>query len=117
LGAEITLDDFSTENYVDVSGVTKGKGFQGVIKLYNFSGGPASHGSKFHRAPGSIGQSADPGKIFKQKKMPRHMGAEKHTVQNLKVVEVNTENGYLLVRGSVPGAKNSFVRIAKATKK
>ncbi|OUR93784.1 50S ribosomal protein L3 [Halobacteriovorax marinus] len=117
LGKEISLGIFTPDAYVDVTGVTKGKGFQGVMKKYNFAGGPAAHGSHFHRTTGSIGNRATPGRVFKLKKMPGHMGAVQQTTQNIKVVEVNTEKGYMLLRGSVPGSKNGFIRIAKALKK
>lgn len=117
LGKEVSLGKFTPNTYVDVSGTSKGKGFQGVIKRHGFSGGPASHGSKFHRGPGSIGQSATPGRVFANKKMPGQMGNVKKTVQNLKVVEVNEDKGYLLIKGSVPGAKNSFVKISTSIKK
>ncbi|ATH09308.1 50S ribosomal protein L3 [Halobacteriovorax marinus] len=117
LGKELSVANFTPETYVDVTGVTKGKGFQGVMKRYNFAGGPASHGSHFHRTNGSIGNRATPGRVFKLKKMPGHMGAVKQTVQNVKVVEVNTEKGYMLIKGSLPGSKNGFVKIAKALKK
>lgn len=117
LGKELSPAVFSVNTYVDVTGVSKGKGFQGVMKRYNFRGGPAAHGSHFHRRVGSIGNRATPGRVFKNKKMPGHMGDEKQTVQNLKVVEVNLEKGYLLVKGSVPGGKNGFVRITSAIKK
>ena len=100
-----------------MTGVSKGKGFQGVIKRHNFSRGPMAHGSKFHRTGGSIGNRATPGKVWKNKKMPGRMGGVKKTVQNLKVVEVNREKGYILIRGAVPGCKNSYVRIAKSVKK
>lgn len=117
LGKEITLENFEGETYVDVTGTSKGKGFQGVIKRYGFKGGPAAHGSKFHRAPGSIGNSNTPGRVFKQKKMPGQMGNKKRTTQNLKVVEINPAEGYMLVKGSIPGAKNSFVKVTKSVKK
>ena len=117
LGAEISLESFAPANYVDVTATSKGKGFQGVIKRYGFSGGPMSHGSKFHRTTGSIGNRATPGKVFKNKKMPGHMGDKKVTIQNIKIVEVNEDKGYMLLKGSVPGSKNSFVRVAKAIKK
>jgi len=87
------------------------------MKKYNFAGGPASHGHKFHRTTGSIGNRATPGRVFKQKKMPGHMGVITKTVQNLEVVELNEDQGYMLIKGSVPGSKNGFVRIAKAIKK
>jgi large subunit ribosomal protein L3 len=117
LGKEVSISDFDSSTYVDVTGISKGKGFQGVMKRHNFSGGPASHGSHFHRVGGSIGNRATPGKVFAGKKMPGHMGSERKTVQNLKVFAVNMEKGYLLIKGSVPGAKNGFIRIAKALKK
>ncbi len=117
LGKAVSLDAFAPSTYVDITGTSKGKGTQGVIKRFGFAGGPASHGSKFHRGPGSIGMSAYPGRVFKQKKMPGRMGNEKVTVQNLQVVEVNEDKGYMLIKGSVPGAKNGFVRISRATKK
>ena len=116
LGAEVCLEAFKAPLLVDVTGVSKGKGFQGVIKRWNFSQGPLSHGSKFHRTGGAIGNRATPGRVWKNKKMPGQMGGERKTVQNLQVVEVNKEKGYLLIKGSVPGAKNSFVRISKAVK-
>ncbi len=117
LGKELSLDNFEATSYVDVTGISKGKGFQGVIKRHNFAGGPAAHGSKFHRAPGSIGQCASPGRVQPGKKMPGHMGAKKKTVQNILIQELNKEKGYLLLKGSIPGAKNGFVRLAKAFKK
>jgi large subunit ribosomal protein L3 len=117
LGKTLSLGQFTADNYVDVTGTTKGKGFQGVMKKYNFAGGPAAHGSHFHRTPGSIGNRATPGRVFKNKKMPGHMGSIKQTTQNIKVVEVNIDKGYMLLKGSVPGSKNGFVKIAKALKK
>ena len=116
-GLEVSLDDFPPATFVDVMGVSKGKGFQGVIKRWNFSQGPRSHGSKFHRTGGAIGNRATPGRVWKNKKMPGHLGGARKTVQNLQIVEVNREKGYLLIKGSVPGAKNSFVRISRAVKK
>ncbi len=117
LGKELSLESFAANTMVDVTGTSKGKGFQGVIKRWNFAGGPGSHGHTFHRSTGSVGQCDKPGRIFKEKKMPGHMGVDTKTVQNLEVVEVNEEQGYMLIRGSVPGAKNGFVKIAKALKK
>ncbi len=117
LGSVVSYDLFEKGVYIDVAGVTKGKGFQGVIKKFSFSGGPMSHGSHFHRTTGSIGNRATPGKVFKNKKMPGHLGCKNQTVQNLKVVELNREDGYLLVKGSIPGAKNGFVRVSKAVKR
>jgi large subunit ribosomal protein L3 len=117
LGKEVSYGDFKENSFVDVTGITKGKGFQGVIKRYKFSGGPAAHGSRFHRAPGSIGNRATPALVFKGKKLPGRMGGVRQTAQNLLIQEVNVEKGYLLVRGSVPGSKNSFVFVRKAVKK
>ena len=116
LGKELSLDNFKAATFIDITGVSKGKGFAGVMKRYNFAGGPASHGSHFHRRVGSIGNRATPGRVFSQKKMPGHMGMDKVTVQNLQIVEVNHEAGYLLVKGSVPGSKNGFVKIALSVK-
>lgn len=117
LGSELSLENFPADSYVDVSGVTKGKGFQGVIKRHGFSGGPGGHGSKLHRSTGSIGSSAYPSRVIPGKKMPGQMGNKNETVQNLKVVEINLEKGYLLIKGSVPGSKNGFVKISKSIKK
>ncbi len=116
LGKKLSYEEFKSGTVIDVTSVSKGKGFQGVIKKYNFSGGPASHGSHFHRIPGSIGNRATPGKVFKNKKMPGQMGNKLVTVQNLQIINMNKEKSYLLVKGSIPGAKNSFVRIKKAIK-
>lgn len=117
LGKEVAFDTFNPGAYVDVTGYSKGKGFAGVMKRYNFRGGPASHGSHFHRRVGSIGNRATPGRVFKNKKMPGHMGTDKQTVQNIVVVEVNLSKGYLLLKGSVPGGKEGFIKISKALKK
>ena len=117
LGKEVDFETFEPGTYVDVTGESKGKGFAGVMKRYNFRGGPASHGSHFHRRVGSIGNRATPGRVFRGKKMPGHMGVDQKTVQNMVVVEVNLAKGYLLLRGSVPGGKNGFIKIAKALKK
>lgn len=117
LGKELSVDAFKADAFVDITGVSKGKGFQGVMKRYNFQGGPAAHGSHFHRRPGSIGCRATPARVFAEKKMPGQMGNETVTTQNIQVVEVNTQEGYMLVKGSVPGGKNGFLRIATAIKK
>ena len=116
LGSEISLGEFKENSFVDVTATSKGKGFQGVMKRYGFRGGPGAHGSHFHRTPGSIGNRATPGRVFKRKKMPGHMGNTTNTVQNLKLIEINNQ-GYLLVKGAVPGGKNAFVKIARAIKK
>jgi len=117
LGKEVSLEAFAPKTFVDITGTSKGKGFAGVMKRYGFAGGPGAHGSKFHRTTGSIGNRATPGRVFALKKMPGHMGVDTKTVQNLEVVEVNVEQGYMLIRGSIPGAKNGFIKIAKALKK
>ncbi|MBW6484706.1 MAG: 50S ribosomal protein L3 [Syntrophobacterales bacterium] len=117
LGQEIGLELFSPGDFVDVVGTTKGKGFAGVIKRHGFGGGRASHGSMFHRAPGSIGASADPARVFKGTKLPGHMGTDRKTVQNLRVWAVRPELNALLVKGAVPGKKQGFVLIKQAIKK
>lgn len=117
LGKELNLEVFTAGSYVDVTGESKGKGTAGVMKRYNFRGGPASHGSHFHRRVGSIGNRATPGRVFKNKKMPGHMGCVTKTIQNIVVVEVNPAKGYLLLKGSVPGGKEGFIKISKALKK
>ncbi|MFZ4712764.1 MAG: 50S ribosomal protein L3 [Bacteriovoracaceae bacterium] len=116
VGKELGLDNFQPAKFIDVTGTSKGKGFQGVIKRYNFAGGPEAHGSHFHRRPGSIGNRATPARVFAEKKLPGHMGDAKVTIQNLQIVEVNQESGYLLVKGSVPGPKNGFVKVSLAIK-
>ncbi len=103
--------------YVDVIGTSKGKGFQGVMKRHNFSGGRATHGSKFHRANGSTGMAAWPSKVIKGTKMAGRMGGEKKTVQNLEVVRVDAEKNIVLVKGAIPGTKDSIVLVRKAKKK
>ena len=117
LGKQVSTYGFKPQTYVDVTGYSKGKGFQGVMVRHNFQGGPAAHGSHFHRRPGSIGNRATPGRVFRGKKMPGRMGNAKRTMQNLIVVDVNTKDGYMLIRGSVPGSKNGFVKITTALKK
>jgi large subunit ribosomal protein L3 len=117
LGKEASLDQFPPATFIDVTGPSKGKGFAGVMKRYNFQGGPAAHGSHFHRRPGSIGCRATPARVFANKKMPGHLGVETSTVQNIQVVEVNLEAGYMLIKGSIPGSKNGFVKIMKSVKK
>ncbi|MCL2807126.1 MAG: 50S ribosomal protein L3 [Coriobacteriia bacterium] len=114
LGQEINLEAFAETNKVHISGISKGKGFAGTIKRHNFSGGPGGHGSHFHRAPGSVGQCATPSRIFKGKRMPGHMGAEKVTVKNLEVVKVDVEQNLLLVKGAVPGGKGAILRVRTA---
>jgi len=116
VGDEITVNDFLVDDVIDVTGTSIGKGFQGVIKRWNFKGGRASHGSRFHRAPGSIGASATPSRVFKNKKMPGQMGNVKVTVQRLKIVRVDAADNLLLIKGAVPGHKNSIIMIKKSVK-
>lgn len=117
VGAEIKVDIFKEGDYVDVSGQTKGRGFTGVMKRWNFKGGRATHGSMFHRAPGSIGASAYPSRVIKNMKMAGHYGNERVTVLNLKVIGVQPDKNLLLVRGAIPGAKNGLVFVRHAVKK
>ncbi len=115
IGSEIRVDIFSPKEMVDVTGISKGKGFAGVIKRWGFSGGPASHGSMSHRRPASAG-AQQPQRVIKGKKMPGHMGAEQVTVQNLEVVKVDKEKNLLFLKGGVPGPKGSLVIIKQAVK-
>ena len=115
-GDQVLADMFSAGERIDVVGVSKGKGFQGVQKRHGFAGGPAGHGSNFHRAPGSVGQSADPAKIVKGKRMPGQMGNKRITTQNLEVVQVDVEKNLMLVRGCVPGRNGGFVLLRKTVK-
>jgi large subunit ribosomal protein L3 len=116
-GQELKAELFEPGDYVDIVGTTKGKGFAGVVKRHGFHGGRATHGSMFHRAPGSIGASADPSRVFKGTKLPGHMGNEKKTVQNVQVWAVRQELNVILVRGAVPGNRYGFVLIKQAIKK
>ena len=115
LGQELGADVFAEGEVVDVTGTTKGKGFQGVIKRHNQSRGPMGHGSHYHRKPGSMG-TMRPMRVFKGKKLPGHMGTLTVTIQNLEVVAVDVENGLILVKGNVPGAKKSLVTIRTSVK-
>ncbi|MEW6550208.1 MAG: 50S ribosomal protein L3 [Spirochaetota bacterium] len=117
VGEVLDVNLFEGVRYVDVTATSKGKGFQGVVKRWGFGGGRATHGSKFHREPGSTGQSTYPHKSFKNVKLPGHMGHEQVTVQNLKVVSVDAEKGVVLVRGALPGPRNCDVLVRKAIKK
>ncbi|MQY59586.1 MAG: 50S ribosomal protein L3 [Clostridia bacterium] len=111
---EIRVDVFKEGDLVDVVGISKGKGFAGVVKRYGFKGGPASHGAGgWRRRPGSIGASADPSRVFKGKKMPGKMGAERKTVRNLEIVKVDKKENLLLIKGSLPGIKGSLLTIKK----
>ncbi|WP_456446850.1 50S ribosomal protein L3 [Thiolapillus sp.] len=117
VGSEIKADLFETGQKVDVSGISKGKGFQGGVKRHNFKMQDATHGNSIsHRAPGSIGQCQTPGRVFKGKKMAGHMGSEKVTVQTLEVVRVDTERGLLLIKGAIPGAPGGDVIVTPAIK-
>jgi large subunit ribosomal protein L3 len=116
-GQELTAELFNPGDFVDVVGTTKGKGFSGVVKRHGFRGGRATHGSMFHRAPGSIGASADPSRVFKGTRLPGRMGSERKTVQNLLVWAVRPEMNVILLRGAVPGSRNGFVLIKQAIKK
>lgn len=113
---EIKVDIFEAGEKVDVSGVSKGKGFAGVIKRWNFQRGPESHGSKFHRAPGSQGGSSDPSRTFKNRKMPGHMGNVNRTVLNLEIVKVMPEKNVLLIKGGIPGPNKGTVVIRNSVK-
>jgi large subunit ribosomal protein L3 len=116
-GDTITAEIFDGVAYVDIRGVTKGQGFQGVVKRHRMGGGPAAHGHTSHRRPGSIGMRTKPGRIFKNKRMPGHMGHVNITVQNLKVVQVRKEDNAILVRGAVPGPTGSILLVSKAIKR
>ena len=117
-GSELKVDMFQPGQVVDVTGTTVGKGFAGVMKRHNFAGGLASHGwSVSHRTPGSIGQRQTPGRVFQGKRMSGHMGVERRTIENLKVVQVDAERNLLLVRGAVPGAEGGTVIVRPSVKK
>ena len=116
IGDTLTVQQFQPGDFVDVTGTSIGKGFQGVIKRWNFSGGRASHGSRFHRAPGSIGASATPSRVFKNKKMPGQMGNERVTIQRLQVVRVDASENLLLIKGAIPGHKNNVILIKNSVK-
>ncbi len=117
LGAEIKVDIFEDGQTIDVSGITKGKGFAGVVKRHGFRGGDATHGNSLaHRAPGSIGQCQTPGRVFKGKRMAGQMGDKKRTLQNLSIVKVDAERNLLLIKGSVPGATGSNIVVRPAVK-
>lgn len=112
-GDSVLADIFGADEKVHVIGCSKGRGFQGVIKRHNFGGGKATHGSMFHRAPGSIGRSAWPSRVFPGQKMPGQMGNKRVTVKNVTVVKVDTDRNLLFLKGGVPGARNSYIRIVK----
>ncbi|EHS55418.1 50S ribosomal protein L3 [Paenibacillus sp. Aloe-11] len=116
VGQELKADVFTEGEFVDVTGISKGKGFAGVIKRWGQSRGPMAHGSRYHRGPGSMG-SIQANRVPKGKHLPGHMGHETVTIQRLEVVKVDTERNVLLVKGSIPGAKNSFVKVLETVKK
>jgi len=113
-GDKVRASVFEVDDYIDVVGTSKGKGFQGVIKRHGFSGGRATHGSMFHRAPGSIGQASDPSRVFPGQKLPGRMGGKRITTKNLQVVKVDEERDLLYIRGAIPGPPNGYVAIRRA---
>ena len=117
-GQSISVNHYVPGQYIDVAGITKGRGFAGVMKRHNFGGLEASHGvSVSHRAHGSTGQRQDPGKVFKGKKMAGHMGGVRATVQNIEIMDIDAENGLIVVCGAIPGSKGSFVLVSDAVKR
>ncbi len=114
VGEEVSVANFAEVKKVDVTGTSKGKGFAGVMRRYNFGGGPGGHGAHFHRAPGSVGQCASPSRVFKGVRLPGHMGCDTVTTKNLEVVRVDEDMNLILLKGSVPGGKNGVVRIRMA---
>ncbi len=116
VGDEVKADVFAQGDKIDVQGITKGKGFQGVIKRHGQSRGPMGHGSMYHRRPGSMGSTSTPGRVYKGKNLPGHMGCETVTIQNLDVVRVDLDKNVILVKGSVPGAKGAILKIKKSVK-
>jgi large subunit ribosomal protein L3 len=117
IGNELKVDLFTEGEFVDVSGISLGKGFAGGMKRWHWKGGPRTHGSTSHRRIGSAGSSTTPGRVFKGHHMPGHLGAQKATIQNLKVIKVDLENNLILVEGGVPGFKNGYLVVTKAFKK
>lgn len=116
VGSEVKADVFEAGDKIDVQGTSKGKGFQGVIKRHGQSRGPMGHGSMYHRRPGSMGSTSTPGRVFKGKKLPGHMGVQTVTIQNLDVVKVDLDKNVILVKGSVPGPKGAILKIRKTVK-
>jgi len=117
IGEELKVDLFKVGDFVDVIGTSIGKGFQGGMKRWHWHGGPQTHGSTSHRRVGSIGSTTTPGRVWKGHHLPGHMGAKRVTIQNLRVVKIDPQNNLLLVKGAVPGHKNSYLMIRKAKKK
>ncbi len=116
VGQKIYADIFKKGDKIDITGISIGKGFAGVMKRHNFKGGPETHGSMFHRAPGSIGSSSYPSRVWKNKKLPGHMGMEQKTIQRLEIMDVRKEENLILIRGAVPGCKGRLVMLKKAKK-
>ena len=116
VGDELKADVFAEGDKVDIQGTSKGKGFQGVIKRWGQSRGPMGHGSMYHRRPGSMGSTSTPGRVYKGKRLPGHMGVQIVTIQNLAIVKVDTDKNVILVKGSVPGAKGSILKIKSSVK-
>lgn len=116
LGDTLTVDQFELGDFVDISGTSIGKGYQGVMKRHNFRGGRTTHGSRFHRAPGSIGASATPSRVFKNKKMPGQLGNEQVTIQRLQIVRIDTADNLIMVKGAIPGHRNNLVLIKNSVK-
>ena len=114
IGEEVTVAAFAEVKKVDVTGTSKGKGFAGVMRRYNFAGGPGGHGAHFHRAPGSVGQCAYPSRVFKGVRLPGHMGCDTVTTKNLEVIRVDEEANLIMLKGAVPGGKNGVVRVRMA---
>lgn len=117
VGQALTVENLKDVTWVDVTGVSKGKGFQGVVRRHGFRGGRNSHGSMFHRAPGGIGASSDPSRVYPGTRMPGHMGTQQNTVLNLRVVKVDADNNLLFVKGAVPGADGGIVTVRPSVKK
>jgi large subunit ribosomal protein L3 len=117
VGSQLDVSQFQEGQFVDVIGLSKGRGFQGGVHRHGFAGQPDSHGSKMHRRTGSVGAGSTPGRVWKNTKMPGHMGDRRVTVQNLKVMQVRTDDHCLLVKGAIPGAKGSYVVVRDAVKK
>ena len=116
LAQELNVSMFEVGQKVDVTGTSKGKGFQGPIKRHNQSRGPMSHGSRYHRGPGSMGAASDPSRVFKGRKLAGHMGAVRRTIQNLEVIRVDAEKNLILIKGAIPGPKKGLVVVKKAIK-
>ena len=116
VGQELKADIFTAGDKIDIQGTSKGKGFQGVIKRHGQSRGPMGHGSMYHRRPGSMGPTSTPGRVFKGKKLPGHMGNQTITIQNLEVIKVDLDKNVILVKGSVPGAKGAILKLKTSVK-